>query len=85
MDKCLLYIVIFSIKKFIPMKKEYTKDDVKGDCQYCKHINERGIYGGKCVNDDGICPKLNRINWEWNGILPNYDYINFSNDGWKNL
>ncbi len=72
-----------SSKNLIHMEKEYTKEDLKGDCQYCKHIIDRGTYGGKCVNDDGFCSD-GRINWEWNGNLPYYDYINFSNDDWLN-
>lgn len=64
------------------MIKEYTKEDVKGDCLYCKHIKQRGTYGGKCVNENGICYELDIVNWEWNGSVPNYDYINFSNDDW---
>ncbi len=58
--------------------KEITEDDVKGDCQFCKHISQRGMYGCKCVNDNGICAKPNKINWEWNSILPNHPYTNFS-------
>lgn len=58
--------------------KQYTQEDVKGDCLYCKHLKQRGLYGGPCVNDESTCSKPDKKNWIWSGDLPNYDYVNFS-------